>query len=344
MNIFLDIEFPLEICRYSMQGGTLSSKQYLPYILDISPLSFNMGDDHTFEVSSVNILFDDIDNHFRSKFTDAINKNIEGSLAILYDESGNKVATLKVWEYEFLPDYKFSVTLSNKVGELWNDFTEKITLEEFANAPTDSINEVIPDCYGEMNAGTAGTIKAWQVEPNEYLINATDLTATAVLDAAYLEDGTDITASCALSTTADGLRTTVTYNVTNPDFIVVDFDDKIYKAVDVQDVLEANLNKWVTFNNGNYTPIAALDTFLSYTYSTFFRYYTNTAVKTGAELLKDFCDSHNVDWIVNTDNEIEIKYIDINNLTSEYTIQDGKAKEMNYSSSVDPEEYANKII
>ena len=346
MEVYVKIEFPTEVCRYGTKSATVNSEQYISRILSVSDLSLNIGDDHSFEISNIDIVFDDIDNHFRNKFSDAINKDIQGSRVIFYNSSGTKLTTLKIWSYIFLPNSRFSITCTNKFGELTNDFTEKITFEEFpSTSSVDSVGEVIPDCYGEMAAASAGgTVKCWQVEANKYLINST-VVAGSSIDAAYLEDGTDITASCVLSTTADGLRQVVNYSVTNPHFIVCDFTIGTYKSNNVQNVLAANLAKWVTFNSGNYTPNAALDTFFGgWGANSSFRYYANTAEKTGEELLKDFCDSHNVDWITNSDNEIEIKYIDINNLTSSYSIQDNKASEMPFSSSVDPEEYANKIL
>ena len=344
MEVYIDIEFPLSVGRYSEKGGTLSSEQYLPYILSIGNLSLNIGDDHSFEVSNVPIVFDDIDNHFRNKFADDIDKNIQGSLVKFYQLNGTKITTLKIWDYQFL-DRKFQINCTNKIGELWNDFTEKITFEEFPNTSSvDSVGQVIPDVYGEMATTAGGMIKGWQVEANKYLVNATVI-GGSTLDAAYLEDGTDITGDCVLSATADGLRTTVTYNLTNPDSIICDITIGAFRANNVQDVLEANLNKWVGFNSGNYTANAALDTLLDgASYNNQFRGFANYVSKTGNELLKEFCDSYNVDWITNSDNEVEIKFIDINNLTANYTIQDNKAKEFSYTSNTDPEDYANKIL
>ncbi len=344
MEVYVEIDFPLSIGRYGMKGSTISNQQYLPYILSIGNLSLNIGDDHSFEVSNVPILFDDIDGHFRDRFASDIDKNIQGSLVKLYQSGGTKIATLKIWDYQFL-DKKFQINCTNKIGELWNDFTEKITFEEFPNTSSaNSVGQVIPDCYGEMATTSGGMIKGWQVEANKYLVNATVI-GGSTLDAAYLEDGTDITGGCVLSTTADGLRTTVTYSATNPHAIICDITIGGYSGNDVQDVLEANLNKWVGFNSGNYTPKAGLNTFLDgANYNSHFLGYANYSAKTGEELLKHFCYSYNVDWITNSDNEVEIKWVDINNLTADYTIQDNKAKEFPYSSSTDPEDYANKIL
>ena len=346
MDVYVKIEFPTAVEYYSKEGGTLSGKQYLPYILNLSNLSLNMGDDHSFEISNITILFDDISDHFRGKLADDIDKYMKGSPVILYQSDGTKITTLKIADYKLLPDSKFEITCTNKIGELWNDFTEKITLEEFPAAPTDSVNQVIPQCYGEMEAGggTGGTIKAWQVEANKYLVN--DLSVASTLTAAYLSDGTDITASCAMTTCSNGTREAVSYSLTDPDYIIVDYEVTGYKSGDPQDALEDILNKFVTFNSGNYTSSSDLEDFLenSGLYKTYFRYYGITEPKTGADVLKEFCDSFNVDWIINSDNEVEIKWVDNTDLTADLTIQQASAEEFPFRSEIDPEEYASQVI
>ena len=291
------------------------------------------------------MIFNDVQNIFRNKAANVLDKYMQGSKVILRNGAGTLLATLNIQYGKPLNNNQFHVEISDRDGEINSPFTKRITLEDYPNCVQAAFdNDAIePIVLGEVVPASNGTLEIYQVSANNYLISGNQ-DETVTIDSAFLGDDTDITGSCAVSTPADG-KTYITYSITDPDSIFVNVTRGSYKSGDPQDVLEQILEKHAGYSNPNYDTNSSLATLLANIgYTDKFRGYAIMEDYTISQVRKDFAESHNVDCITDKTGQTKVKFIDLNDLSVPELkyFQEGCFK--SFTIHPEPDAFENRIL
>jgi hypothetical protein len=315
MNVLCEIDFKQGKEYFAKLQTVYGGNQYKQKILEISNLSLNLGDDKDFQVSAVTIKFDDSDDHFNDILASEWNKYISGISVELYQEDGTAIRKLYLQDWILGAGF-FQITASDDFEELNNNIIEVIDENFFPDAAVDeAYNQPINRIYrNNSDLTTTAYMKCWRVE------RGTDLdflvSSNSVSTLTYVEDsgGVDRTGVSALIDS--GGYTYLTYNGTD-DYVLVNVSEGTDS--DPYDVIVDIMGQYFTNFGGSTFADANLSTFL--TRLDYTQYYAIGEQKTGRTLLKDIGDSYGLEWIVNSDREIEFKWIDFLALTKTTTFK-----------------------
>lgn len=345
MNILVQIDFPGTISRSAKNKVELNGYEFYPRLKSATNSICGIGEDKDFEVNNIVYEFIDFQDHFRNILSSLSGSSIIGSNITEMDESGSILSRLKLVSGH-LREGIFEVEASARFGELESDVTEQVTLERFPSGAEQAFNDNlrIPLCVGDVGNGlfskNKGTVKCPRIGASSYAVHPDEDQSITNYDI-FTPSGTDVTSLCTIGN-KNGVRCII-YSGTAEDYLSADFETG-HQNKDPQDALEFYLNKFKVLNGGNYTSKSSLNVFLArYDMDSHFEYYTVMKETKGKTILKDFCNSFNVDWIINNNGEIEIKWIDPANLDPVKTFGT-HAKILSFNKFDDRDQYYNKIF
>ncbi len=314
MNVLVEIDFKQGKRYYAIERVVYNSIQYIKKINSISNLSLNLGDDKDFQVSSVEIVFDDSDGHFTDILNSEWNKYILGITVDLYQEDGTTIRKMYLQDWQLNKSQNtFIVIASDNCEELNRNVIPVIDENEFPNAGTDlAYGEPIPRIYqNNYNQTTTPYIKCWRVEAGvgyDFLASSNEIDSLV-----YVEDSSGVDRTGVSSIANDGTYYYITYNGTD-DYILINAREQAPAPYTAYEVIEDILATYFTNFGGDSWSDSTLEDYL--TKMDVQQFYAIGEQNTGQQLLKHICDSFQFEWIVNADRGIEFKFIDFTDLST----------------------------
>lgn len=345
MNVGFDFDFPRGLEFYSLDPFTFSGNSYIPRIANLSSLRLAIGENHNFEVSNMEVVFQDQDGHFKAMMTDPYNKYFLGRNVTLRKQDGTAIRLFYI-ENGYPGKGSegtdiFTFVLSDQVNELNQNIIETIDENYFPNAEYNTAyGQVIPRIYRNNELLSETTmIKCWHVNKThgttDYIASSKEINVITRVEDSGGSDRTGI-ASIQIE---DGLYYIKLSNPIDGEYVLLNAQPT---TIDTPyEVIADLMNHYFINFGGDSFSDEALETWLDK--NDYRQYFAIGEQMTGVELLKAICDSFQLDWHVNGDRKIVFTWIDPNDLTPDKTYLEAEISNFKID-RIDPELMANRFI
>lgn len=191
MIIKVKCYFPMGVLLMATQNLQDDGGNWENRIIAISPLSRNIGEDKSYEISGMTIEMNDSDRFFRDMMS-GDNRYIAGKKVELMDQENGLIYTGNVEKWEFQED-AFLLHINDRLSGLDEVIPKTLTKEEYEDAADEADGTSVPIIYGYIHA-PAGAVTCWKVEPGKYLL--ADHHVFDVLGV-FTKDGSDVSSDFA---------------------------------------------------------------------------------------------------------------------------------------------------
>lgn len=353
MNILIDIDF---VSGHEYYGRDTEkeylSKQWEPRIVSITNLSFGCGDNHDFRTGDITLILMDFDNQFRDKINDINNRHMSGRDAIIYYHdgiAGTKLRTMQI--FKAVPIIKivnnhpvklFKIVLSEQF--LKKDLYDPGSLdEEFVSTiPDESRAAKINHTFGRFGRDndfgdvTRDTVKAWRIASagaNRYFIGIThpdmDDGGGTFPNYIFKPDGTDISQLCTTNKVGDYWY--IDYTDTEEDYLLTHLEPIAdYFFLELLEDIMSRIG--VLYDTSHITNIFDREKSRGFNNKIFSfsannnpidHRYIIDKIKRRDKIIQEICENIEMDYYINTDQEVVFRALLYEDLTEDRFIQTG---------------------
>jgi hypothetical protein len=263
-------------------------------IISISPITRAIGEEKSYEVSTVSILFSDVDGFFRSMMSGP-NRYIAGKKIEIWSDQGNLVYTGVVEKWGF-PTAEFNLQMVDDLNLGAELPVNNITTLDYPDVVEEAKGLPVPLIYGDCYSH-----KCWKTGIDQYLIADHHIDGVSKV---YDNDGNEITSGWWFQNYSDG-RAYIHFNPGEGtyDTIYIDCTGKVITPVDglIDMISLSNCG----YNSASFAAVKAIHGERNYLFS-----FAICTKKDLSEILEKFCSSFDCDFLVSAQGEIILKIYD----------------------------------
>lgn len=365
MNVLTKIEFPSGTEYLAKSPVTYDGHDYEAKIVSVSRFEFGVGDKHDFEVGNIDIVLNDSDGHYRALLVDINNREWLEVVVTVYTEVSGAVTQQRVTKiYDWSGG---SSTIKIHCSEKSSVKDQKyvpdvITEDTYPNIPPESQGKDQAEYFGFwlLMGGTPtaaqklkNCAKCYYVNESateKYLIGkvfpAPTLVVAGIPNTIFKPDGTDISALCIIVLGADG-KYYVDYTDTIEEYLLVHLIPAgNYTFLDLVGDILTQIG--LTYDTSEVSTLFDLEKERSYnqlpgsTKALNCRYTLDTE-RDKEDVLKDICQTAEMDYYTDAADKIHFKAIKFNELTSDKNFTTNEIKSFNKLKSQNDKK-ENKIV
>ena len=339
MNIGMDIDWSGTTYHVSLSGFIYNNIQYIPDIVDISPLSWNGARWGDYETSHISIkLRDNFKISYRSLLANVETRYVSGGDVTIRKDDGTIIGKYII-QKAGISGNLITLTMSDRLSEFEKKSINSamvITDENYPDSPETSRGKTIPFFSGQFRAPSSAekrknSIRANRVSSNLYILGESGIVDTLTLQYVLKSDDTDVTGSSTLiPPVGSDPYYYVQYSATTEEYLDVNFNFPYkstqavgrsigsrfftrypFKTIDADGMTVFKVDEW------------HLDSIASLRDSAYDTHYAIVGQINGIELVKDICKMLNVHFFLDSDRKIYFVSIDFANLTIAKEFQPG---------------------
>lgn len=326
--------FPIGDLRFATRNLQDNQGNWQNKIIAISSLSRNIGEDKSYEISGMDIEFNDVDRFFRNMMSGAY-RYIAGKTVEFMTEDDILIYIGTVEKWAFGPE-SFKLFINDRLSGLDKVIPPTITKDMYPNLVEAAEGGSISIIFGYVQ-DSGGAVKCFRVDNDTYLL--ADHHCHSFIGG-FLEDGTDISSACALDNNADG-RAYIQYSG-GVDFVFVNVMGAMNQSSDlIEEPAEALAYLLDNYSELSYSQTALNDAGNIMTD----RGYQIIGVINNQQTLKEvliyFAFSFDCDFHIDKGNEIIVTLLDWGRLIPQKKIIEKQV--IDFQLQELPEEIRNKV-
>jgi hypothetical protein len=338
MNIKIKCHFPAGTLRFAAANVQDESGNWESRILSMSPLLRAIGQDKTYEVSGIDIEFSDHDRVFRDMLNGP-NRAIACEKVEILTENNEiiYVGNVQKWGWG---EGIFKLSINDQLTGLTKFIpSDNISRKKYSAVPDGGVGASISIIYG-VHESEYGAIKAWKVEPAQYLIACHHCYS---IEKVFDPDKNEVTSGWEMLNEIDG-RCYLKFDTTQQhDYYCLNVKGKKKNTgILNRHPLQAMINFLGAYTDlehdiSNAPELQKCFNERGYLYMD----YAITKPMKVHEVLSDFCRSFDCDFLMTNAGKITVKIMDYNDIQVEKEFKISQIIDITLDE--DPETILNKV-